>query len=66
MRRYIYLCESGVISILAKRKPSLKSEPRSGTWVVREWKDGEWEMPCFPEITWRLLSRCQYLCSTPK
>lgn len=60
LKRFVYLDNEGngsAISIVSKRKPSINTEPRSGTWVVSEWVKGEWQMPCFPEITLRRLSK---------
>ena len=51
----------GVIKIRASRQPSELTKPRNGTWVVREFTEGKWQMPCFPEITWNRLKDLQYL-----
>ena len=53
-KKYLYIGPKTnvLIIIFAKRRPSPFTMPKSGTWVVREWHDGEWQMPCFPEIIW--------------
>ena len=63
MNKYFYLTKNKNIPIYvtAKRKPSIYTMPKSGTWVVREWYDGGWHMPCFPEITWGMLKNFQYI-----
>jgi len=66
---FYYLCEDeGIIRILAKRKPSRFTIPKSYTWVVREYvnssNSGKWVMPCYPEITWRRLLELQYIGKT--
>lgn len=48
------------IRIRAKRKPNARRD----TWVIQEFVDGKWSMPCFPEITWRLLNTFTYVGST--
>lgn len=60
-RKYIYATKKTIIKIEAKRKPSPETMPRSGTWVVKELHNGEWLMPCFPEIVWEILSKFKYL-----
>ena len=55
------------IRIKSKRKPSAKTIPRSGTWVLQVYninrKTGEckWVMPCIPEITWGRLSHMKFI-----
>jgi hypothetical protein len=62
MNKYYYLCEDeSIIRVLAKRKPSETTVSRSGTWVVYEYDGKKWEMPCFPEITWKRLSELKYI-----
>lgn len=52
----------GILLVRAKKQPSLESQPRCGTWVLRELKDGIFEMPCFPEVTIGIiLKRFMYL-----
>jgi hypothetical protein len=65
MRAYHYTDGFGVIRICAKRKPSELTKPKSGTWVVREYVKSKWVMPGFPEITWFMLTKLEYLGSTP-
>lgn len=64
MREYFYHDENLIpIKIRASRKPSKETIPRRGTWIVKEASDGEWVMPCFPEITWGVLKTVTYLTS---
>jgi hypothetical protein len=58
---YHYHDKDGLIRIKARVKPTEKYAPKSGTWIVEEFIDGKWSMPCFPEITWRRLSKLSYL-----
>ena len=60
-KNYHYLDpeNGGVIVIRAYSRPSEKKKRR--VWVVREFTDGKWQMPCFPEITWGTLKKLQYL-----
>lgn len=57
------------IRIVGKRKPSLSTRPRSGTWVVRELENRDgvfgFTMPCFPEITWGRLKELIYIGKEP-
>ena len=53
------------IRITSKKKPSAKTIPLRGTWVVREFDGIIWVMPCFPEITWGRLSRMHYVGKQP-
>lgn len=52
--------EHSIIRIRGKRKPSIKSMPTRGTWVVQEIYEDKWQMPCFPEITWGTLSKLYF------
>ena len=61
MRHFHYLINGALIRITNKRRPTLKGCPRTGTWVVREFTKGVWLMPAFPEITWGILKRGEYL-----
>ena len=62
MKHYYYVTErDNVIMIAAKKKPSIKSMPRSGTWVVKEFHDGGWHIPCFPEIVWGTVKKLRYI-----
>jgi hypothetical protein len=60
-KAYLYARKRIVLKVYAKRKPSYKTTPQSSTWVVRELNNGEWLMPCFPEILWRTLKEFKYL-----
>lgn len=65
MKFYYFLdTDHSIIRIKYKRKPSEKSIPRSGAWIVYEYhpeyKD-RWCMAPFPEITWGILKRMQYI-----
>ena len=53
MRKFIYLTKDTHVPIMIqwKVKPSVKSQPKSGTWVVKEYCNSCWNIPCFPEIT---------------
>lgn len=63
---YLTTDRSCIIRIRAKKRPSIKTIPKSGTWVVNELINDEWRMPCFPEITWNFLNKLIYLYSTKK
>lgn len=59
---YYYVTEKeNVIRIMAKKRPSPYTQPKSGTWVVREFHDGAWHIPCFPEIVWGILKELKYI-----
>jgi len=60
-RAYLYARKRTALKVYAKRKPSYETTPQSGAWVVRELNEGEWLMPCFPEILWRTLKDFKYL-----
>lgn len=47
---YVDKKSDGLLRIHARKRPSRDTQPRSGTWVVGEFNNGEWGMPCFPEI----------------
>lgn len=65
------------LMIKAKVRPSEKTIPERGTWVVQEWtkcyscdydKEGtyirkcaNWNIPCFPEITWGTLKKLIFI-----
>lgn len=61
IKSWIYGNKDGFIRIKAKRKPSLITMPKSGTWVVNEWNGERWTMPCFPEIIWETLNKLNYI-----
>ena len=58
MNEYYYIDKETrcPLMIYAKKKPSLRTEPKSGAWVIREYHDG-WHIPCFPEITWYVINK---------
>ena len=60
MKKFLYLAPENDAPVIvnAKHRPSEKNIPTRGTWVLREWYEGKWTMPCFPEITW---GRLKYL-----
>jgi hypothetical protein len=59
---YHYLALDGVvIRVKEKRRPSEKTIPINGTWVLREYAGGTWTMPCFPEVTFGMLKSLNYL-----
>ena len=61
-RRYFYITNKGnVISVSAKAKPSWKTMPRSGAWVVREHTKMGYEMPAFPEIVFETIKSLIYI-----
>lgn len=43
------------VMVRATRRPSDKTVPRSGTWVLYEWDGKQWALAAFPEITWPIL-----------
>jgi hypothetical protein len=67
--KYIYLVPGTLtpLMITAKSRPSEKSIPKCGSWIVREWyrnnngiaettkEESKWDIPCFPEITWGMV-----------
>lgn len=64
LKRFLYLdpVTEAPLMIIAKTRPSLLSQPKSGTWVIREFYSGtcgthKWDIPCFPEITWPVLKK---------
>lgn len=63
MKYYHYLEQAGdvVVRVMASRKPSAKTMPRSGSWVVNERIGSMWRMPAFPEAGWHTLSQLEYL-----
>lgn len=51
-----------VVRIKSKRRPSVKSIPKSGTWhPVQELVAGSWQMASYPEITWGAVKKLTYL-----
>ena len=65
-KKYLYVDSQDnntPVIVLAKKKPSLKNIPRSGTWVVNEFVNRieGWVMPCFPEITWSRLKELKFV-----
>lgn len=65
MKNYYFLATDGeIIRITSNRKPSEKSVPKRGTWVVSEFHrdyKGKWAIPAFPEITWPRLKQMTYI-----
>ena len=65
MKSYYFLDTDGeIIRIKHKRKPTEKSIPKRGTWIVYEFQrdyKGKWCMACFPEITWPRLKQMKYI-----
>lgn len=61
MKYYHYAADNTVIRVKASRRPSEKTKPKSGTWIVHERNNCNWEMPCFPEITWGILKTLEYI-----
>jgi len=63
MKKFLYQTIENPILLLvyAKKKPSIETTPESGTWVVREYINGEWIMPYFPEIMWKTLRNFKYI-----
>lgn len=49
------------VLVFANHRPSKNNIPRSGTWIVKEWIENQWGMPCFPEITWGMLKTLQFV-----
>ena len=66
MKAFHYRDGHMILRILAKSQPSEKNRPkRSGTWIITGvCVKGEWTRPSFPEITWGMLSKLEYLGST--
>ena len=55
-RYFLYeFYKGGLVRISSNKRPSLETQPRSGTWVLYEWKDSGFQMPCFPEVTWPII-----------
>lgn len=64
---FYYLTEDeGVIRVGANRKPSMGTALLGKTWVVSEFDGRKWIMPCFPEITWGTLKKCEYIGKTSR
>jgi len=66
MNKYLYSCrEDGkllFLQVIANKRPSEKNIPRRrGAWSLREYSDGQFRMPCFPEITWGTLKKMNYI-----
>ena len=58
---FLYSKGKILLRVQAKKMPSIKTMPKSGTWVVYELHNNEWLMPCFPEIVWETLRNFTYL-----
>lgn len=66
MRFYFYLNGKNFIRVMAENKPSVKTQPRSGTWIIREFISGKgFALPTFPEIVFNTLKKFEYLGSKP-
>lgn len=60
-KKYLYSKGKILLLVNAIKKPSNKTAPRSGTWVVNEWNGKEFLMPCFPEIMLETLNKFSYI-----
>jgi len=58
---YLDPINGGVIRICSKKKPSEHTAPKGGTWIVTEFVEDNFEMPCFPQILWSTLKTMIYL-----
>lgn len=54
---YYYLDEPSFIRIWSFWKPKKRDTP----YKLQKFVNGEWQSPCFPEITWRRLSEMRYI-----
>jgi len=63
IRKFLYLHGEKSVPIIvhARSRPSEKSIPLRGTWVVKEFSADGWFMPCFPEITWGTLKNQKFI-----
>lgn len=62
MNYHHYLApDGGLIRIICHKRPSENTKPARGCWGVWELREGKWELPCFPEITWSTLKTFAYL-----
>jgi len=72
MKKFIYIDKKNrecPLLVSAKRKPSVHTIPRSGAWIIKEWHEtlnttkyeGDWNLPCFPEITWGRLKELTFI-----
>ena len=63
MKKYLYLhgAKQHPIFVHADSRPSAKSVPKRGTWIVKEFNGKEWQMPAFPEIMWGTLKHQKYV-----
>jgi hypothetical protein len=62
--KYLYIDRTNnnaPLLIVAKHKPTIKNIPLSGTWVVREWYENNWIIPCYPEITLGQLRKLEFI-----
>ena len=53
---YIEKNTKAPLIIWAKHKPSAKNIPKTGTWLIKEWTNNSWSMPCCPEITLNIIN----------
>ena len=64
LNNYYYLDSKQLpLRVRARVRPSEKH--RRGLWIVQEFSDGKWTMPCFPEIHWGILKKLTYIGKTP-
>lgn len=61
MKYFHYHDKGFLLRVLSGRRPSENTRPKRGTWVVQEFINNKWEMPCFPEILWKTLKEMEYL-----
>jgi len=65
MKHHYFIDTDGeIIRIQSTRKPTEKTIPKRGTWVVYEFHrdyKGKWCMAPFPEITWPRLKQMKYI-----
>ena len=56
IKNFLYEVDKAKFVIIsAKKIPSLENQPKSGTWLLYEWRDGKFQMPCLPEVTWPII-----------
>ena len=56
MKYFLYSVNGGgIVGIRSNKRPSLETQPKSGTWVLYEWENEKFQMPSFPEVTWPVI-----------